>query len=110
MMKKIAISLILSCGALTSWAQSSLLSLRDSIQDNDIVSPTSFETDYEELQKNWYLQNYTDLIESKEGQRNANPSDKVYIERLQRLQNEKGFEKSHLSCCHTITSQRENRQ
>ena len=92
MMKKIAISLILSCGALTSWAQSSLLSLRDSIQDNDIVSPTSFETDYEELQKNWYIQNYTDLIESKESRTISTPSDQVYIERLKRLQNEMGFE------------------
>ena len=91
-MKKIAISLILSCGALTSWAQSSLLSLRDSIQDNDIVSPTSFETDYEELQKNWYIQNYTDLIESKESRTISTPSDQVYIERLKRLQNEMGFE------------------
>lgn len=92
MMKKIAISLILSCGALTSWAQSSLLSLRDSIQDNDIVSPTSFETDYEELQKNWYIQNYTDLIEPKESRSVSTPSDQVYIERLKRLQNEMGFE------------------
>ena len=92
MMKKIAISLILSCGALTSWAQSSLLSLRDSIEDNDIVSPTSFETDYEELQKNWYIQNYTDLIEPKESRSIATPSDQVYIERLKRLQNEMGFE------------------
>ncbi|MBR5551288.1 MAG: LysM peptidoglycan-binding domain-containing protein [Muribaculaceae bacterium] len=92
MMKKIAISLILSCSALTSWAQSSLLSLRDSIQDNDIVSPTSFETDYEELQKNWYIQNYTDLIESKESRTISTPSDQVYIERLKRLQNEMGFE------------------
>ena len=91
-MKKIAISLILSCGALTSWAQSSLLSLRDSIQDNDIVSPTSFETDYEELQKNWYIQNYTDLIEPKESRSVSTPSDQVYIERLKRLQNEMGFE------------------
>lgn len=92
MMKKNLLSLIILCVATVASAATSINSIRDSIKDNDIVPPTSFETDYEELQKNWYLQNYTDLIESKEGQRNANPSDKVYIERLQRLQNEKGFE------------------
>lgn len=92
MMKKILLSLIISCGAIIASAAPSINSIRDSIKDNDIVPPTSFETDYEELQKNWYLQNYTDLIESKESKINANPSDKVYIERLQRLQNEKGFE------------------
>lgn len=92
MMKKILLSLIISCGAISASAAPSINNLRDTINDNDIVPPTSFETDYEELQKNWYLQNYTDLIESKEGQRITNPSDKVYIERLQRLQNEKGFE------------------
>lgn len=91
-MKKILLSLIISCGAIIASAAPSINSIRDSIKDNDIVPPTSFETDYEELQKNWYLQNYTDLIESKESKINANPSDKVYIERLQRLQNEKGFE------------------
>lgn len=92
MMKKILLSLIISCGAIIASAAPSINSIRDSIKDNDIVPPTSFETDYEELQKNWYLQNYTDLIESKESKINANPSDKVYIKRLQRLQNEKGFE------------------
>ena len=92
MMKKILLSLIISCSAAVALAAPSINNLRDSIKDNDIVPPTSFETDYEELQKNWYLQNYTDLIESKEGQKITNPSDKVYIERLQRLQNEKGFE------------------
>lgn len=92
MMKKILLSLIILCGVVVASASPSINSIRDSIKDNDIVPPTSFETDYEELQKNWYLQNYTDLIESKEGQKLSNPSDKVYIERLQRLQNEKGFE------------------
>lgn len=92
MMKKLLLSLLISCGAITASAHPSINTLRDTINDNDIVPPTSFETDYEELQKNWYLQNYTDLIESKENQKITNPSDKVYIERLQRLQNEKGFE------------------
>ncbi len=92
MMKKILLSLIISCVAVVTLAAPSINSIRDSIKDDDIVPPTSFETDYEELQKNWYLQNYTDLIESKEGQKITNPSNKVYIERLQRLQNEKGFE------------------
>ena len=93
MIKKYILSAILACGGLISTAHPSINTLRDTITDNDIVPPTSFETDYEELQRNWYFQNYTDLIESKESRSNIDVhSDKIYIERLQRLQNEMGFE------------------
>ncbi|MBE6318166.1 MAG: LysM peptidoglycan-binding domain-containing protein [Bacteroidales bacterium] len=92
MIKKILISHIILCLALTVSALPSINDLRDSINDNDIVPPYSFELDYEGLQKNWYLQNYTDLIESKDSKSDITEiSDKVYIERLQRLQNEMGF-------------------
>lgn len=92
MIKKFVFSLILSCVVVPAMAQSTINTLKDSINDNDIVPPTSFETDYEELQKNWYFQNYTDLIEPIENQTRSVVNDRVYIERLQRLQNEKGFE------------------
>ena len=93
MMKKYIFSLIVSCGVIIASATPSINELRDSITDADIVLPTSFETDYEELQKNWYIQNYIDLTEPKEKRGIVSElNDKIYIERLQRLQNEMGFE------------------
>lgn len=92
MMKKFALSLFISCGALVAAAAPTVNNLRDTIEDHDIVPPTSFETDYEILEKNWYNQNYTILAQPKENNATqVTPTDELYIKRLQRLQNEMGF-------------------
>lgn len=92
MMKKFVLSLFISCGALVASAAPTVNNLRDTIEDHDIVPPTSFETDYEILEKNWYNQNYTILAQPKENNTTqVTPTDELYIERLQRLQNEMGF-------------------
>lgn len=91
-MKKFVLSLFISCGALVASAVPTVNNLRDTIEDHDIVPPTSFETDYEILEKNWYNQNYTILAQPKENNTTqVTPTDELYIKRLQRLQNEMGF-------------------
>ena len=48
---------------MATWAgpRNNILTLKQSITDNDIVFPESFETDTHEMMQNWYLQNYTIL-------------------------------------------------
>ena len=92
MMKKFVLSLFISLGALSASALP-INDLRNTIKDDNIVPPNSFETNVEEMQNNWYIQNYTELAEPKEKSKEIiTPTDEIYIERLQRLQNEMGFE------------------
>lgn len=91
MMKKFVLSLFISLNVVSASALS-INDLRNTIQDNNIVPPNSFETSIEEMQNNWYLQNYTELAEPKESSKGiTTPTDELYIQRLQRLQNEMGF-------------------
>ncbi len=91
MMKKFVLSLFISLGALSASALP-INDLRNTIKDDNIVPPNSFETNVEEMQNNWYIQNYTELAEPKEKSKEIiTPTDEIYIERLQRLQNEGGF-------------------
>lgn len=90
-MKKFVLSLFISLNVVSASALS-INDLRNTIQDNNIVPPNSFETSIEEMQNNWYLQNYTELAEPKESSKGiTTPTDELYIQRLQRLQNEMGF-------------------
>lgn len=95
-MKKFVLSLIISCGAITASALPNVNNLRDTITDNDIVAPHSFETVADSLAKNWYYQQYVTLSAPKETEITARtiaetPSDELYTQRLQYLQNEGGF-------------------
>ena len=91
MMKKFVLSLFISLGALSASALP-INDLRNTIKDDNIVPPNSFETSVEEIHHNWYLQNYTELAEPKENSKEIiTPTDEIYIDRLQRLQNEGGF-------------------
>ena len=95
-MKKFVLSLIISCGAITASALPNVNNLRDTITDNNIVAPHSFEASADSLAKNWYYQQYVTLSAPKEENINARtidatPSDELYIQRLQYLQNEGGF-------------------
>lgn len=62
--------------------RNNILTLKQSITDNDIVYPESFETDTREMMKNWYLQNYTVLDADVENKASGEVSDEEYIKRL----------------------------
>lgn len=99
MMKKFVLSLIISCGAMAATALPNVNNLRDTIDDNDIVAPFSLETHEkmaDSLAKEWYYQQYVTLSTHKEEgvssrSKSQTPSDELYIQRLQYLQNEGGF-------------------
>jgi membrane-bound lytic murein transglycosylase D len=63
----------------------SLLSIKESITDNSIVYPESFETDTKQLMQNWYLQNYTVLDKDVENKASNDVSDAEYIKRLKAI-------------------------
>lgn len=63
----------------------SILSLKESITDSDIVFPYSFETNTHELMKNWYLENYAILDANVEDRSPATVSDAEYIKRLKAI-------------------------
>ena len=85
-MKKQILALCLIAGAaLTSFARPTVLSLKENIQDSTIVYPQSFETDTQELMKNWYLQNYAVVDRSGANLSDVPTSDKDFIARLQKM-------------------------
>lgn len=85
-MKKQILALCLLAGAaLTSFARPTVLSLKESIQDSTIVYPQSFETDTQELMKNWYLKNYTVVDRSGAQLKDVPTSDKDFIARLKTM-------------------------
>ncbi len=85
-MKKGLIALFLIAGsAIAAHARPTVLTLKESIQDSSIIYPESFETDTQELMKNWYLQNYAVLDEDSESKKDIPTSKEDYIKRLQNL-------------------------
>lgn len=54
-MKKTLISLLVGCASLIASAGPSILSIKQSITDDAIVYPESFETDTHRMMQNWYL-------------------------------------------------------
>lgn len=87
-MKKTLISAFtLAISASAAWAGHSAkpLSAKDTITDNNIIFPSSFDTDTKELMSNWYLQRYA-VIDSLASQPNQTvTTDQEYIDRLQKL-------------------------
>ena len=80
---------IMSLAALTIYAandkKQSILSLKESITDNDIVFPASFETDTKAMMENWYLQNYAILDKDVENKNVGEVDDAEYIRRLKAI-------------------------
>ena len=80
---------IMSLAALTIYAandkKQSILSLKESITDNDIVFPASFETDTKAMMENWYLQNYAILDKDVENRSVGEVDDAEYIRRLKAI-------------------------
>ncbi len=73
-------SVMLSAGA---WAAPSILDIKHSITDENVVPPESFETRTRELAENFYLQNYVVPDQSTGAATTGTPSE--YEERLKRL-------------------------
>lgn len=65
-----------------------ILSLKESIKDSHIIYPESFETNTDEMLKNWYLQNFTLLDAKVEGKDDGAVSDAEYIRRLKAMPTE----------------------
>ena len=73
--------------ASTMWAaqrqnKNNILSLKNSITDDDIVFPESFDADVHQLMTNWYLQNYTVLDADVENKSHGEVNEETYIRRL----------------------------
>ncbi|HRF68431.1 MAG TPA: LysM peptidoglycan-binding domain-containing protein [Muribaculum sp.] len=84
-MKKLILSFSLFSSALFAVAAPSILTLKQSITDDAIVYPESFETDTHKMMQNWYLQNYTVLNDNFAKVPTIDASDEVYIKRLASL-------------------------
>lgn len=81
-MKKRIITILLGCATLLSTAAPSILTIKETITDNAIVYPESFETDTDKMLKNWYLQNYAVLDEGAVSAPAGDLSDEVIKKRL----------------------------
>jgi len=68
----------------TATAQN-VLSLSQSLTDETVVLPESFETDTQRMMQNWYLKNYTVLDAGVEFSQDIPTSDAVIIERLSKM-------------------------
>ena len=62
--------------------KNNILSLKNSITDEDIVFPESFDTDVHKMMTNWYLQNYTVLDAEVENKSPGEVGEETYIRRL----------------------------
>ena len=78
----IALATLIAISAGAAQKKQSILSLKESITDKDIVYPESFETNTTELMQNWYLQNYTVLDADVEKRDAVVASDAEYVKRL----------------------------
>lgn len=76
---------VCSVAAVPASAAPSVLSLRDTITDNNIVFPESFDTDTKDLMTDWYMQRYAVLDNAPRTSSDAPVSDQEYIARLQKL-------------------------
>ena len=62
--------------------KNNILSLKNTITDDDIVFPESFDTDVHKMMTNWYLQNYTVLDADVENKSPGEVNEETYIRRL----------------------------
>ncbi len=70
-----------------SWVANaaSVLSVRDTITDPNVVYPESFEADTHKMMQNWYLQNYTELDRDVDNRPDKPTTDDEYIQRLKTM-------------------------
>ncbi|MBD5267540.1 MAG: LysM peptidoglycan-binding domain-containing protein [Bacteroides sp.] len=84
-MKKLISTILLGGTMLITSAAPSILTLKNSITDNSIQYPESFETDTHKMLQNWYLRNYAVLNENMSSTPDVNVPDEVYIQRLSKM-------------------------
>lgn len=60
----------------------SILAIKDTIHDNSVIIPESFETDVKKMQENWYLKNYAQLDCNADSRPSPVTTDQDYIDRL----------------------------
>lgn len=84
-MKKLVTLFLAGCTAIAAVAAPSILTLKQSITDNSIIYPESFETDTHKMMQNWYLQNYMVLNTNYSKVPVIDASDEVYIKRLSQM-------------------------
>ncbi|MDE5656081.1 MAG: transglycosylase SLT domain-containing protein, partial [Muribaculaceae bacterium] len=60
----------------------SILAIKDTIHDNSVIIPESFETDVKKMQENWYLKNYAQLDRDADSRPSPVTTDQDYIDRL----------------------------
>ncbi len=60
----------------------SILAIKDTIHDNSVIIPESFETDVKKMQENWYLKNYAQLDRNADSRPSPVTTDQDYIDRL----------------------------
>lgn len=84
-MKKLVTLFLAGCTVVAAAAAPSILTLKQSITDNSIIYPESFETDTHKMMQNWYLQNYMVLNTNYSKVPVIDASDEVYIKRLSQM-------------------------
>lgn len=85
MFRQAIISLLAAVSIPVAATAQDILSLSQSLTDETIVLPESFETDTHRMMQNWYLQNYTILDAGVEFSQDVPTSDAVIIERLAKM-------------------------
>ncbi len=85
-MKKNLLTLLIGCAALSSAAAPSILDIKRSITDNNIIAPESFETKTRELEENFYLRNF--VVQDNMPRAEKLGTDKEYEQRLATLPTE----------------------
>ena len=85
MLKKTIISLISAVTLPFTFSGQNVLSLSQSLTDETVVLPESFETDTHRMMQNWYLKNYTVLDAGIEYSQDVPTSDATIIERLSHM-------------------------
>jgi membrane-bound lytic murein transglycosylase D len=81
----IAAMALLSLNGVAKTQSANVLDISQSITDNAIIYPESFESDTQKLLEGWYIKNYTATDDRYKTMSNTEVSDEVIIKRLQAL-------------------------
>lgn len=82
---KLTIALLITAGSLSRTQAQSVLDLSQSLTDQTVILPESFETDAHAMLQNWYLQNYTATDPSSQYIPDTPASDSEMTDRLAKL-------------------------
>ncbi|MBR4721950.1 MAG: transglycosylase SLT domain-containing protein, partial [Muribaculaceae bacterium] len=83
-MKKILFAVLLTAFAVSSVKADSVLNLKKSLVDNNIVVPETYDTDYEKMMQGWWENGYLEM-ERKNAGKVVEASDEVFADRLSKM-------------------------